>query len=75
MFNDKYGLTEAVLSGRKTQTRRIIIGEVRKSVFVKSGYESIHGYEIKPKYNIGEVIAIAQSYGDISNSIDRKSVV
>ena len=23
MFNDKYGLTEAVLSGRKTQTRRI----------------------------------------------------
>ena len=22
MFNDKYGLTEAVLSGRKTQTRR-----------------------------------------------------
>lgn len=24
MFNDKYGLTEAVLSGRKTQTRRII---------------------------------------------------
>ena len=24
MFNDKYGLTEAVFSGRKTQTRRII---------------------------------------------------
>lgn len=24
MFNDKYGLTEAVLEGRKTQTRRII---------------------------------------------------
>lgn len=24
MFNDRYGLTEAVLSGRKTQTRRII---------------------------------------------------
>ena len=24
MFNDKYGLTEAVLNGRKTQTRRII---------------------------------------------------
>lgn len=24
MFNDKYGLTEAVLSGKKTQTRRII---------------------------------------------------
>lgn len=24
MFNDKYGLTQAVLDGRKTQTRRII---------------------------------------------------
>jgi len=24
MFNDRYGLTESVLSGRKTQTRRII---------------------------------------------------
>lgn len=23
MFNDKYGLTQAVLEGRKTQTRRI----------------------------------------------------
>lgn len=25
MFNDKYGLTEAVLEGRKTQTRRLIL--------------------------------------------------
>lgn len=24
MFNDQYGLTQAVLDGRKTQTRRII---------------------------------------------------
>lgn len=24
MFNNKYGLTEAVLEGRKTQTRRIL---------------------------------------------------
>lgn len=26
MFNDRFGLTEAVLSGRKTQTRRIVKG-------------------------------------------------
>lgn len=26
MFNDKYGLTKAVLDGRKTQTRRVISG-------------------------------------------------
>lgn len=24
MFNDKYGLTKAVLEGRKTQTRRVL---------------------------------------------------
>lgn len=24
MFNDKYGLTKAVLEGRKTQTRRLV---------------------------------------------------
>lgn len=24
MFNDKYGLTQAVLDGRKTQTRRVV---------------------------------------------------
>lgn len=24
MFNDKYGLTQAVLDGRKTMTRRIV---------------------------------------------------
>lgn len=24
MFNDKYGLTQAVLEGRKTQTRRVL---------------------------------------------------
>lgn len=30
MFNDKYGLTNAVLSGRKTQTRRIIPQSVVK---------------------------------------------
>lgn len=32
MFNDKYGLTEAVLSGRKTQTRRIIPRSVIEKV-------------------------------------------
>lgn len=27
MFNDKYGLTKAVLEGRKTQTRRLILSK------------------------------------------------
>lgn len=67
MFNDKYGLTQAVLYGRKTVTRRISEDQIRNSIFCKSGYESIHGYEIKPKYKVGEVVAIAQSYESVYN--------
>ena len=62
MFNDKYSLTQAVLDGRKTMTRRISKEQIRNSVFWKSGYESIHGYEIKPIYKISELVAIAQCY-------------
>ena len=61
-FSDKYSLTQAVLDGRKTMTRRISKEQIRNSVFWKSGYESIHGYEIKPIYKISELVAIAQSY-------------
>lgn len=74
MFNDKFGLTQAVLEGRKTMTRRISEDQIRNSVFCKSGYESIHGHEIKPKYEVGEIVAIAQSYkklGYDGDSIDR----
>lgn len=33
MFNDRYGLTQAVLEGRKTQTRRIAytFGSIERS--------------------------------------------
>lgn len=70
MFSDKFGLTEAVLSGRKTQTRRIIpnCAGVRQSPFCKSGIEDSHGYELKSKYHVGEVVAIAQSYKDMNYS-------
>lgn len=67
MFNDKFGLTQAVLDGRKTMTRCISEDQIRNSIFCKSGYESIHGYEIKPKYKVGEVVAIAQSYESVYN--------
>lgn len=68
MFNDEYGLTRAVLNGRKSQTRRISKEQmqIRRSVFYKSGLESIHGYEVKPPYDVGEVVAIAQNYKSIN---------
>lgn len=51
MFNDRYGLTKAVLEGRKTMTRRII-GSYYNEILDMSRYAK------------GEVIAIAQSYKD-----------
>ena len=72
MFNDKYVLTQAVLDGRKTMMRRIIPNctGIRYSPFVRSGIEDNHGYELKPKYKVGEVVAIAQSYKDCGNMPD-----
>jgi hypothetical protein len=63
MFNDKYGLTQAVFEGRKTQTRR---------TFLKRGEESLlHGItpeyliSVRSRYTLGETIAIAQKYEDL----------
>lgn len=70
MFNDKYGLTQAVLEGRKTQTRRI-------AHITKHQFELVTGvYDEAPKeliqsilhtssiFKVGEIVAIAQSYRD-----------
>lgn len=84
MFNDHYGLTEAVLSGRKTMTRRIITcpktfkGELVAGFHVykrqsdnaileypcmyDADERNFDGGQILPKYKIGEVVAVAQSY-------------
>ena len=60
MFNDKYHLTEAVLEGRKTQTRRV----VPLSVIEK--YSMLEDPTIidDARYDVGEVVAVAQSYRD-----------
>ena len=76
MFNDQYGLTQAVLEGRKTQTRRIAYEKpfkhIRSCGFIMEGKDkgklSINdGNEIvaKSTYKIGEVVAVAQRYCDI----------
>lgn len=59
MFNDKFGLTKAVLDGRKTMTRRIVKGEIPLG-----NWEETEKYA---PYKVGEIIAIAQSYKDIFN--------
>lgn len=76
MFNDKYGLTQAVLDGRKTMTRRIfyipdklvpyldiydIFDIVDDCIIWKDKSDNIR-MTFEPKYKVGEVVAIAQSY-------------
>nr|DAK08355.1 MAG TPA: ASCH domain protein [Caudoviricetes sp.] len=73
MFNDRYGLTQAVIEGRKTMTRRLVDpkSKYEKLRFVQPciameyglyGYTRNDGWAIIPKYKIGEVVAVAQSY-------------
>ena len=72
MFNDQFGLTQAVIDGRKTQTRRIAYqnsfncgfcteGKDRGKLFVNDGNEIV----AKSQYKIDEVVAVAQKYSDI----------
>ena len=57
MFNDKYCLTQAVLSGAKTMTRRVL----RDNVPLGNWEETVKHLP----YKLGEVVAIAQSYKEI----------
>lgn len=59
MFNDRYGLTQAVLDGRKTMTRRI----VPDGTPLGNREETVK----KSRYKVGEVVAVAQSYEVIRN--------
>lgn len=64
MFNDKYLLTQEVLKGRKTQTRRLL---TRQAVFKLDGennYEEV--IRLYSRYRVGEVVAVAQRYKDIA---------
>lgn len=83
MFNDKYGLTQAVLYGRKTMTRRAIseklwdrwtdYDDFCNSVSVENIPTKRQYYDEKDfflnnaPYKLGEVVAIAQSYESIYN--------
>lgn len=87
MFNDRYGLTKAVLEGRKTMTRRFISEDVwqRADVYRDKYYEDTLDWlpgkkaliEVSP-FKVGEVVAVAQRYKDIRDIIgdiqDGKSI-
>ena len=60
MFNDKYGLTKAVLEGRKTMTRRSVPEKLIKAI--EGG---VPGFAVmESKYKVGEVVSVAQAYKD-----------
>lgn len=70
MFSDKYGLTEAVLQGRKTMTRRIVQEE--ESIRLNSyfggddwNYATSTCIDDSSRYDIDEIVAVAQSYKDL----------
>lgn len=82
MFNDQYDLTQAVLDGRKTQTRRIcyqgtfkrfcscgfcLEGADKNKLFINDGNEVV----AKSKFKIGEEVAIAQRYIDLDDKFYR----
>lgn len=90
MFDDKHGLTDSVLKGNKTMTRRVVcLPEYWHGMWVWSfAFDkqscSLRLYDadefpmedpdtgecayVNPRYKIGEVVAVAQSYKDLGYS-------
>lgn len=85
MFKDRFGLTQAVLEGRKTMTRRLVKSDNIVSITTSDGavhhvdktFGSYHEYMDKDgkvwlawsPYKVGEVVAVAQCYEDIWKQI------
>lgn len=84
MFNDRYGLTQAVLEGRKTQTRRIVPQSLIDKyeewyddvccISMPSGstIETLRNWLLRKhtRYRVGEVVAVAQSYCSIAEELE-----
>ena len=60
MFNDRYGLTEAVLQGRKTMTRRVL----KEDTALVEQFPKEYIIQRYAHCKVGEVVSIAQSYRD-----------
>ena len=79
MFRDKFGLTDLVLFGKKTQTRDVIkIQDERLDYlrgwnldggFAEFGRAREDPLALYPKYYVGEVVAVAMSYKSIYEKV------
>lgn len=84
MFSDRYGLTQAVLDGKKTMTRRKVITPAdmtcdfwnpvmgiddKGKVYFTVDCCDGRRRDIYPQYQIGEVLVIAQPYKNIIAAI------
>ncbi len=90
MFNDRCGLTKAVLDGYKTMTRRVIsdtiLGNLESfraeyyeaSLDMLDGADLIEAYFVNhPKslpYHVGDVVAVAQNYETVCAETDIESI-
>ena len=83
MFNDKFCLTQAVIDGRKVQTRRIVpqsvidvYDEWRSDVEciakpAGSTIEPLCSYLLrKSRFYVSEIVAVAQSYSSIVDELE-----
>lgn len=85
MFNDRYGLTSAVLSKSKTTTRRLVklpdgmqpedvwnpnMGIDERGTVYFTIDSHANQYDIYPQYQPGEVVAVAQSYKTIYDTME-----
>jgi len=81
MFNDSCGLTQAVLEGRKTMTRRVMSIDFYNCLDMKAydngdmecfmdrdGDFIDFRYTTKTPYQLGEIVAVAQSYSALSKA-------
>lgn len=90
MFNDRYGLTKAVLDGYKTMTRRVIsdtiLGKLESfreeyyeaSLDMLDGVDLIEAYFVNyPEslpYRVGDVVAVSQNYETVCARTDIESI-
>ena len=84
LFSDKFGLTRAVLEGRKTMTRRAVPEKVLEAYYDYDDYVNAvaprdipctREYEEefflrRARFEVGEVVAVAQSYGAIVDELE-----